>query len=361
MVNDHASKSLGTPLAFDDWPVEDRLAWDRAIQPGDPFTDAGGGAHWRPATRTGYRDAYGRVLAFLQRRGWLNDQEPPASRIRREWIVAYIEELERRLKPVSIWSYISDLHNAVYRMLPGEDWSWLRDIVNRLHGRVTYSNVSAADLVPIDDIYRFGLELMRTAEKAPPRRPLNDSVLYRDGLMLALAAASLVRLGNFATIRLNESLLRTSEGFALSFAPEAVKNRQSIEGPLPGTLTPFLEHYLDHHHPRLLGGRRGDDLWISTEGRIMKPHHVGKRIAKLTSRYLGKQVPLQRFRHCAATSIATTSPELARIIRPLLAHTTNRTGELYYNRARMVDASRRHASAISNLKRKLQNMEDISS
>ena len=93
----------------------------------------------------------------------------------------------------------------------------------------------------------------------------------------------------------------------------------------------------------------------------MKPHHVGQRIAKLTGRHLGKQVPLQRFRHCAATSIATTSPELARIIRPLLAHTTNRTGEIYYNRARMMDASRRHGATLLGLRRKLQDMEDISS
>ncbi len=93
----------------------------------------------------------------------------------------------------------------------------------------------------------------------------------------------------------------------------------------------------------------------------MEPHHVGQRIAKLTERHLGKQVPLQRFRHCAATTIASTSPELARIIRPLLAHTTNRTGERFYNRARMMDASRRHGTTLLGLRQKLQHMEVISS
>ncbi len=360
MVNDRPPISLGTPLDFGDWPTEDRLAWDRAVQPGDPFTDAGGGAHWRPTTRKSYQGAYGRWLAFLDRRGWLHDQEPAASRIRRDRIVAYVEELEGRLKPVSVWSYLSDLHNTVYRMVPDGNWSWLRDIVNRLHSRTSFGAVPASELVPIDDLYRLGLELMRAAEKATPRRPLHDSVLYRDGLMLAMAAAALVRLGNFAHFRAETSLLWTPAGFALSFLPEAVKNRQPIEGPLPGTLTPFLERYLDHHRPRLLGGSRTDDLWISAEGRTMKPHHVGQRIAKLTERHLGKQVPLQRFRQCAATSIATTSPELARIIRPLLAHTTNRTGERFYNRARMMDASRRHGAALLGLKQKLQDMEDIS-
>ena len=353
--------ALGAPLDIGDWPAADCLVWDRAVQPGDPFTDAGGGAHWRPATRKSYRSAYGRWLAFLVRRGWLNEQEPPASRIRREWVIAYVEELELRLKPVSVWSYVSDIHNAVYRMVPDGNWSWLRDIVNRLHSRASFCTVPASELVPIDDLYRLGLELMRAAEKATPRRPLQGSVRFRDGLMLAMAAAALVRLGNFAHIRAETSLLRTPVGFALSFPPEAVKNRQPIEGPLPGTLTPFVERYLDHHRPRLLGGSRTDDLWISAEGRTMEPHHVGQRIAKLTSRHLGKQVSLQRFRHCAATTIATASPELARVIRPLLARTTNRTGERFYNRARMMDASRRHAAALLGLRQKLQNMEDISS
>ncbi len=93
----------------------------------------------------------------------------------------------------------------------------------------------------------------------------------------------------------------------------------------------------------------------------MKPHHVGQRIANLTERHLGKQVPLQRFRHCAATSLATTSPELTRIIRPLLAHTTNRTGELYYNRSRMTDTSCRHAATLTELRKRLQNGDGATS
>ena len=58
--------------------------------------------------------------------------------------------------------------------------------------------------------------------------------------------------------------------------------------------------------------------------------------------------PAQRHR------IATASPELARIIRPLLAHTSNRTGEVYYNRACMMAASRRHGDALGDLRQKLK-------
>ncbi len=85
----------------------------------------------------------------------------------------------------------------------------------------------------------------------------------------------------------------------------------------------------------------------------MRDHHVGKRIVKVTTREIGRPICPHLFRHCAATSIAEISPELARIIRPLLAHTRNTTSERYYNRASVLQASRRHAGAIQNLKAEL--------
>jgi len=351
----------GRPLGFGDWPAADRRAWDRALRAGDPFTDAGGGAHWRPATRDGYQAAYGRWLAFLARRGWLDPNAAPAERLKQAWVVTYVTELQARIKPISVWSYLSDLHNTVFRMIPEADWSWLRDIVNRLHWRMPSTNVTASDLLPIGEIYDRGLALMEAAERDPPARPLHDSVCYRDGLMLAFAAGTLLRSRNLAGLRIGVSLLETSEGYVLDIPAEEVKNRQPIEGPLPASLTPYLTRYLDHHRPRLLQGNRSEFLWISIEDRPMKVHQVGQRVARLTEQHLGKRVPLQRFRHCAATTIASASPELTRIIRPLLAHTTNRTAERYYNRARMIDAGRRHAAALSGLKKQLQDAEETAS
>ncbi len=85
----------------------------------------------------------------------------------------------------------------------------------------------------------------------------------------------------------------------------------------------------------------------------MRDHHVSQRIVKVTKRDIRLSISPHLFRHCAATSIAETSPELARIIRPLLAHTRITTSERYYNRASVLQASRRHADAIQNLKAEL--------
>ncbi len=61
-------------------------------------------------------------------------------------------ELQARIKPISVWSYLSGLHNTVFRMTPEADWSWLRDIVNRLHHHMPSTRVTASDLLPIGEI-----------------------------------------------------------------------------------------------------------------------------------------------------------------------------------------------------------------
>ena len=70
-------------------------------------------------------------------------------------------------------------------------------------------------------------------------------------------------------------------------------------------------------------------------------------------REIGKSISPHLFRHCAATSIAETSPELTRIIQPLLAHTRPTTSEKYYNRASVLQASRRYSDVIQILKAEL--------
>jgi len=357
MTDKRHIKRRGVPVPFNQWPEPDRDAWNCAISPGDVFTDAGSGAHWRPATRKSYIGSYGRWLAFLKRTQHLDPKEAPAARVSRERTGAYIGELQTRLKPVSVWSYISDLHNMLYRMFPEEDWAWLRLILNRLHEAVPRYAVTADQLLPIDDLYHAGCDLMADAERERdrPYRPGHDSVHYRDGLMLTMLAVTLLRVTNFASLRIGIHLTRQSEGYVIAIPKDEVKNRQPIEIEIPDALTALLDRYLEHHRPRLLMEGNTDYLWISLGGQAMRPHRVSQRVSRLTERHLGKRISPHRFRHAAATSIATVSPELARIIRPLLGHTKITTSEQYYNRATMMDASRRHADVIATLRSSLQD------
>ena len=348
---------ISIPLRFDEWPAADRQAWQTALTPGPLFGPEGTAVHWAPATRHGYRAAHGRWLRFLGRRGWLDAQAPFASRAQPDRIAAYVESLEARVSPLSVWSYLSDLHNIHYRLAPDRDWSWLRDIVNRLHRKSRDRPTPPGRLRPIDELYRAGIAEMDRAEALGPQPRLRDSIHYRNGLMVALLAGTLLRVKNFTSLDLRCRLIRLSDGYLLTVPAAEVKNRQEIEQPIIGRLTPYLDRYFAHHHPRLLQGGENSHLWINQYGGVMKPHAVGARITKVTRKLVGVPISPHRFRHCAATTIAMDDPEHAMIIRSLLSHMRIETAERYYNLASIAEAGRRHAATIAELRESLTTMD----
>lgn len=349
--------TISIPLLFEDWPAADRRAWDAAIRPASLFGEGGTAAHWAAATLRGYQAAYGRWLRFLLSRGWLEIEAPFASRASPERVAAYVESLEVRVSPLSVWSYLSDLHNIHYRIAPDCDWLWLRDIVNRLHLRVGPRHIAPGRLQPIDELFRAGIAAMDRVEAEGPEPRLRDSVHYRDGLMVALLAGTLLRVKNFATLELRRSLIRHSDDYLLVVPSVEVKNRQEIEQPIIGRLTAYLDRYFAHHHPPLLQGGESKHLWINQYGGVMKPHAVGKTITKVTGNLVGAPISAHLFRHCAATTIAIEDPEHAMIIRSVLAHARIETAERYYNRAGIAEAGRRHAATITELRRSLAATE----
>ncbi len=342
------------PLPFEDWPDGDRHTWDQALQPGNLLTDPGPASHWRPATRQGYWFAYGRWLAFLERHGWLLSEETISERPTPERIVAYIGFLQaQNLASLTVWSYLNHLCNALYRLTPETDWAWLRDLVNRLHLGASRKDPVTPKMIPIGAIFRRGIEGMREADRLPPQPLFGESVKFRDFLMLSLLAAAPIRLANFGALRLGEHLIRQSEGYLLVVPREQVKNRRTLEIPLHDELTPWIDRYLAHHRPQLLQGNDASELWVTRYGRVMLLNAVGMRIPKVTQRYLGVRLSAHLFRHCAATSVATEDPRHVRIIPAILFHSTGITGERYYNRATMLEAGRRHAALLAELKQEL--------
>ena len=347
---------ISIPLPFEDWPAADRQAWETAITPASLFGSGGTAAHWAAVTLCGYRAAYGRWLRFLTSQDCLDAQSPFASRVRPDRVAAYVESLEERVSPLSVWSYLSNLHNIHYRLAPDHDWFWLRDIVNRLHLRVGSRHIAPGRLRPIDELFRAGLAAMDRAEAEGPNPRLRDSVHYRNGLMVALLAGTLLRVNNFARLELGRNLIRQSDSYLLVVPASEVKNHQEIEQPIVGRLTFYLDRYFAHHRPRLLQGGESRYLWINQYGGVMKPHAVGVRITKATNNLVGVPISAHLFRHCAATTIAIEDPEHAMIIRSLLAHSRADTADRYYNKAGIAVAGRRHAATIAELRQNLESM-----
>ena len=346
-------------MPFGAWPAPDREAWICATSPGTALLDAGLGAHWREATRTRYRWSYGAWLAFLAAQGRLDQDAAPEERVTSVNILAFIEDLRRRnLTSRTIASHVQAIHNTLWNIAPEQDWSWLRQLVNFLVRNATPAQTDQSRLHQIDEVYKAALKLMGRAEGMTPRRPLQENVWFRDGLMVAVAAATALRRRNLALLELSRHLIKRSDGWYLAIPSGEVKNGLPIEGSLPRSLTPYLDRYLDYHRPRLLQGRQTARLWVNQYGEPLSIHSMCARLLKVTTR-IGYPMRPHDFRRSAATTIAAVRPDLARIIGHFLGHSGQHTSELYYNKAQMLVSARRHTQIVMALKYKLRHADSV--
>jgi integrase/recombinase XerD len=339
--------------------ISDRSTFEAAIGPQGLWDDAGGGQHWRPATVARYRKAWGRYLRFLQATAKLEPHVGMAGRLVPAPIEAYhtfLAETGRATR--SVWGELGSLHHLVLNADPRQDLAWLRRVLNRLDGLVRASARPHPQLVGIDRLLEAAIDAMHRAEQLPSTRQMTGgarsdlagSIDYRDALMVALFSVTLLRRRNVAELTLGSTLLRRDGGYLIRLSRNQVKNGKPIEFELYPRLVPLLDRYLDHHRPLLLQGRSSGRLWCNAFGEDLRPNRINEMVKRFTYAHCGIAVNPHRFRACAASSIAELQPNLVRIIQPLLAHCGPRTAEIYYNKARMIGASRRHSSVIESLR-----------
>jgi integrase/recombinase XerD len=340
-------------LKVDDWPDSDQVAWMNAIRVDHVLDDPGPASHWSPATIHKNRRGYGRWLTFLRGQKLVGPDQDPAGRVTRTAVGQYLALLESQdLAPYTVVARIDELRAVMAVMAPGQDWRWLTKFATRLRRQARPVTDKRSRLVPTGDLFELGLSLMETTENEPGSNRVRQAVQYRDGLMIAFLAARPVRLSNLASMRLGTQIIQQRDGWALVFEAHEMKGRQPYEVRFPQGLEDALETYLEKWRPLLLRGQEADRLWITKDGRPMKPKAAYDRITKVTLRTLGKSLNPHLFRDCAATSIALDDPEHVRIIPSVLGHSSLSTSEKHYNQARSLEAGRRYQSAITDLRRK---------
>jgi site-specific recombinase XerD len=237
-------------------------------------------------------------------------------------------------------------------MMPEHDWSWLRQVVNRLHRRMTPVRSRINKTLPVRRLFKAGIGLMEEASKADNLSPLIRASRYRDGLMLAFQAARPLRLKNLTALDVDKHLKRVGDTYVLVFEASEMKNHSAFEVAIPAELACRIDTYLSTYRLTLLHGNKTSSLWITKQGRAMRPFSIHQRISRLTRRLFGTAMSVHRFRHSLATSIAIERPEQVRMAMPLLGHRQFSTTDRYYITGQSLAASRAHNSLIEGLKRK---------
>jgi integrase/recombinase XerD len=137
------------------------------------------------------------------------------------------------------------------------------------------------------------------------------------------------------------------------------KTKEPIDAHFPEEPVGYLERYLDHYRPLLMGGRHGGDrLWISYFFKPQAPHTIGVTIAERPKRALGRRVNPHLFRDCAATSIAVHDPDHVRIAAAVLGHRSLATTERHYNLATSLKAARNYQVELQRLRSPKFDLEE---
>ena len=134
---------------------------------------------------------------------------------------------------------------------------------------------------------------------------------------------------------------------------EDTKNGDPYMAALPDWLAERLETYLEHFRPVFFGARHHSGLWATSRGRPASGQALYEAFTARILDLTGHHVTLHDVRRIGCTTWAIADPETAGGARELLGDRDYRVIEKHYNRARGIEASRKHNQNLVALRRKL--------
>ncbi len=344
-------------LPYGQWPADDRLLWERAMNTDDPFGD-GAGARLAKASQHSYLFGWRRFLGFLA----INEPDAlevaPAQRVTIERVRSFVTHLAESNIPRSVANQVHMVYLAARAMMPERDWTWLKAITARLFAAAP-ANAATRPVITSLQLLDLGQQLMDESIPAEPGTPISidDAVRYRDSLMIALVAFIPIRRKNLAALELDRHLLCEGNSWSVIVSGEETKTGRSIDYPIPAFLESYLATYLNIVRPQMLPRSTCAALWLNSRGGALAYAAIGEIFSRHSESRLGFRVTPHDARDAAATTWAISMPDQIGVARDLLAHSDLRTTTRYYNRAKGIEASRAYSQVIARMRRK-QNRRD---
>jgi integrase/recombinase XerD len=344
---------MSLTLALSEWPHSDRKMWAALHKHGGPLDDSGAFSHLRATSLETLKLRYGRWLT------WLDSAHPeqialaPVERAELGMLTDWLEDLART-KPMTQLMFIDGVLRVLRAEAPKADWSRQLRLLAGLRrkagkgdkvrkvGRVLSSKV----------LLETGIKYAEVDSQSATTT-LDSMKRRRDGTMIAMLALIPIRRRAFASLQLGESLLVDDEKITIALSEDLTKTGVHWETVVPQPLIPLLHCYLTVVRPWFMarGNQSHHRLWVGKFGQPLGADYVGMRIGNVTKKLTGVRVSPHLFRDAAATTLSRISPQSARLIRPILAHSRFATAERHYIQADTIEAGRNYASLINKLKK----------
>ena len=344
-----------------EWPDADRQMWDRLGSRASLLDDGGELAHLSPTTIGMLQHSYRQWIQWLANTEPDALLEPPEER-------ASLERLHRwygataALRPMSRLVYIGGVLRVLRAARPQADWSGHVRVLSHLKRQAGSGDRSRKFGRVLDsrDLFDVGVQYATSPFKTRPTllktRPTlrEEAHRFQTGTMIAMLAMIPLRSRTFRTLGLGSSVLVGEHTIELCIPGEMMKSGLPWEATVPDALLPLLKRYIGDVRPWFMKrkAKSHDFLWVTDQGDPFKNGYIGVRIALAVMEVTGTRVSPHLFRDSAATTAVRHSPESARLIRPLLAHSGFETAEKHYIHAWTVEAGRDYASLIRNIRKR---------
>jgi len=339
-------------LPFDDWPEADQAIWAALLRKGGPFDERGALAHLRATSVETLQARYGRWLGWLSRADPEALAEPPPLRATLPRLRAWLAALSHTA-PMSQLTFVDGMLRVLKAASPDVDWSAQLRIKAHLklmagrgdparkQGRILSSRV----------LLEAGLRLAGPVADSIAN-PLRRAEAQRNGTMVAFLAMMPIRSRAFTGLTLGESLIVRDDALIVALPEDLTKTGVPWEAEVSEPAAGALRLYLEDARPFLMArhGQQHAMLWVGRKGRPYCAHPLSVRVAETTLKLTGRRIPPHLFRDAAATTLVRESPDAARLVRPVLAHSGFETSERHYIQARTIEAGRDYAKLLRKIR-----------
>ncbi len=175
--------------------------------------------------------------------------------------------------------------------------------------------------------------LMAQARSERDHAPVKAAVTAQLAAAIAILTVAPVRLGNLASIRLGENLIKPGAPqsvFWLTFPDFDVKNRVRLEFPFDANLTALIDEYVHDFRPELHRGSNEPWLFPGETSGYKTPATLSDQVTKRIERATGLRITVHQFRHAAGALILKRYPGNYELVRRLLGHRNIQTTISFY-------------------------------
>jgi integrase len=327
--------------------------WDALHKKAGPLDDPGALAHLRQTSSATLEARYARWMKWLEATDPNALLSPPAERATLDRLHRWLDALAHTA-PMTRLMFVDGVLRVLRAADSAQDWTLQRRLLTELKRHAGRGDPARkrGHILSSEVLLKAGLAHASTDAEAAPNA-LKRMIFQRDGLMIALLAVLPIRLRSFCELVIGQSVHVIEDEILISLSEKMTKTGVPWEAAVPQQVEPALRRYIEEVRPALLsrGDQCHDILWVGRRGEVMRQDYIGSRIGDITLRIVGKRVPPHLFRDAAATTLARMSPESARLIRPVLAHSGFRTAERHYMHAQTIDAGRDYAAVVQRLKK----------